>query len=83
MSDCGQLLCSTLIIILAISFLFLSRDVVELLLADDRWKEMMKSSWRGKTLMRNLIDFMPGKEEFTIVVVNFSVGKFLLYLQMK
>lgn len=82
MSDCGQLLCS-LIVILAISFLFLNRDVVELLLADDRWKEMMKSSWRGKTLMRNLIDFMPGKEEFTIVVVNFSIGKFLLYLQMK
>lgn len=82
MSYCGQLLCS-LIIILAISFLFLSRDVVELLLADDRWKEMMKSSWRGKTLMRNLIDFMPGKEEFTIVVVNVSIGKFLLYLQMK
>ena len=82
MSDCGQLLCS-LIVILAISFLFLNRDVVELLLADDRWKEMMKSSWRCKTLMRNLIDFMPGKEEFTIVVVNFSIGKFLLYLQMK
>ena len=40
------------------------RDIVAILLGHDKWKEMMKSLWRGTTVMRNLIVFMPGRLKF-------------------
>jgi len=45
---------------------------VAILLGHDKWKEMMKSLWRGTTVMRNLIVFMPGRLKFNAYT---GVGK--------